>query len=64
MIFKIVRGQVLVAGMGSVIGLNHLAVWEAIDRYKVSDKIRCFEKVNAVFYHLLIKQRAEEPDEE
>lgn len=39
----------IVGGMGSIIGINHLAVWGAIDRYRIKHPVRCFEKVLRVF---------------
>ena len=31
--------------MGEPIAINQIAIHEAMELYKVSDKIRCFEKV-------------------
>jgi hypothetical protein len=62
-IWGIVRDQVLTAGMdGTVIALNQIPLWEAIDRYKVSNPVQCFEKVRRVFYNLLEKSRLEQDD--
>lgn len=59
-IWSIVRDQVITAGMdGEVIALNQLAVWEAIDRYKIKNQTQCFDKVRKVFYFLLEKHRLE-----
>ena len=59
-IFMTVRGQVLVVGNGQVIGLNHLAVWAAIDAYGVRDRTGCFEKVFRLFHERLREQRESE----
>lgn len=58
-IYSVVKGQVIVAGMGQVIGLNQLAVWEAIDRFQVINKLDCFEKVVGTFNHILAKEKEE-----
>jgi hypothetical protein len=59
-VYMLCKFQVVTAGMGEVIDINHLAVWEAIDRYKVKDQIRCFELVNTVFHYMLNKGRNNE----
>ena len=54
-IYRMVRGQVITRHNGKldvVVDLNHLAVWEAIRQYRVSDPIDCFEKVMGLFYSL------------
>ena len=48
-VWKRVQNQVLVGGMGTVIDINQLAVWEAIDRYGVLKPIHCFESVCYLF---------------
>ena len=32
-------------GFGGPIGINQIAVWEAIEHYQIENKIDCFEKV-------------------
>lgn len=45
-VWHLVQGQRIVAGMtGITIDINHLAVWEILDRYGIEDKITCFEKI-------------------
>jgi len=55
-IYQIVRGQIVTLGE-NVIDLNHVALWNAIDRYKVRDPVRCFELVNIVFHEFLSRER-------
>jgi hypothetical protein len=55
-IYQIVRGQVRTVGE-QVIDIDHVALWEAIDRYKVADPVRVFELVNKVFHAVLSKER-------
>lgn len=55
-IYGMIRGQVRTVG-DHVIDVDHVAVWEAIDRYKVKEPVRCFELVNKVFHHVLSKER-------
>ena len=57
-IYNIVRGQVI-ATSEQIIDLNHLALWEAIDRYKVKEPIRCFELVNKVFHEFLSRDKGD-----
>lgn len=49
------RGQVLTAGMGQVVDINHLAVEAAVRRRRVPLKMRqrVFEQVVRVFHHFL-----------
>lgn len=51
-IYMMTRGQVISIG-DTVIDINHLALWAAIDRVGVNDPLRCFEMVTKVFYHML-----------
>lgn len=55
-IYNIVRGQLICLGE-NIVDLNHLALWEAIDRYKVKEPVRCFEMVNKVFHEFLSRER-------
>lgn len=57
-IYRIVRGQVRTLGE-QVIDLDHVALWQAIDRYMVKNPVRVFEMVNSVFHHFLEKDRDE-----
>jgi len=55
-IYNIIRGQIVTLGE-NIIDLNHLALWEAIDRYKVKEPVRVFELVNKVFHEFLSRER-------
>ena len=55
-IYGMIRGQVRTLGE-QVIDLDHVALWEAIDRYGVKDPVRCLELVNKVFHHFLGKNK-------
>lgn len=55
-IYQLIRGQIVTLGE-NVIDLNHVALWQAIDRYKVKEPVRVFELVNKVFHHFLDKDR-------
>jgi len=48
-IWRLTESQMIVAGMGGVVGVNQLAVWEAIDRYRVKEPLKTFEKVLKLF---------------
>lgn len=50
-LWPIVRNQVIVGGMGSVIDINHLAVWEDIDRFGAEGPVNCFKKILILFNH-------------
>jgi hypothetical protein len=52
MVYHLTRGQIVTLGE-HVVDISHPAVWQAIDRYKIADPIRCFELVNKVFHHML-----------
>lgn len=49
MIYGIVGGQAIIAGMGAVIGLSIPAVKIAMDLYEVTDQRGCLEKVMVIF---------------
>jgi hypothetical protein len=59
MIYNLVQGQVITAGMGEPIDINHIALWEAIDRFRISNPLDCFGKVNRIFRHFLKERRRE-----
>lgn len=60
-IWLLVRTQLIVAGMGDPIAINHTALWEALDRfgkrYGVVDKEECFLKINYAFSVLSSEKR-------
>lgn len=57
-IWMIVQDQVITAGIeGAVIALNQLALWKAMDEYRVVRRRDCFEKVRAIFYNFLEIER-------
>lgn len=43
-VYQLVQTQVI-AGVNGVIDLNHLAIWEIIDRYRIANPVETFEKV-------------------
>ena len=53
MIYLRTRRQLIFAGMGEAVDINHLAVHEAMRLYRVRDKQECFEKVLAVNDHMM-----------
>jgi len=53
--------QVIVAGMGDIIGLNYLAFREMMDAYKIQNQNDCWEKVQIIFRE--IRELAEERKE-
>jgi hypothetical protein len=62
-IWLLTRGQILSVGMGGIVDINHLALWENIDRfqdmYDIDDKCNCFLRVLALFHHFLEIERVE-----
>lgn len=61
-IYLSVQGQIITRFNGesdTVIDLNHLAIWEQIDRRKVEDPLKCFELIMRTFHHFLAKERGE-----
>jgi hypothetical protein len=57
-IYLICQGQMIRAGMeGVAVDINHVAVWEAIDRYQVRDGVDCFEKVLVLNRHFMEHNR-------
>jgi hypothetical protein len=56
MIYQMTRGQVRTAGE-HIIDIDHVALWQNIDRYKVKEPLLVFEAVNGVFHYFLNKDR-------
>lgn len=44
-IYMLTRGQYIM-GFSGPVDINHLAIWEAIDRYGVKKPLEVFERVN------------------
>jgi len=58
-----IRGQVITRHNGkydTIMDLNHLAVWAAIDGYGVKDRVGTFEKVLGTFHHFQEEARDDE----
>ena len=53
-VYQATRGQVRTLGE-QVIDIDHVALWQYIDRMKISDPIKIFRQVNNVFHHFLSK---------
>ncbi len=49
-LWPLVRNQVI-ASFGQVIDINHLAVWEDIDRFGINSPKQCFLKIITLFNH-------------
>lgn len=52
-IYMLVRDQLIIGGVGSVVSLNQMAIHAAIDRLGVEDAVGCFEKVVMVYRAVL-----------
>jgi hypothetical protein len=59
-VWSLVYNQLIVAGMGDAIAINHLAIWAVLDRLGerlgVKDKNDCFIKINHA-YSVLCSER-------
>lgn len=52
-IYRMIRGQVITRHNGrhdTIMDLNHVALWAAIDGYGIRDRIGTFERVLTVFH--------------
>ena len=47
------QDQLIVGGMGGVIGINHLAVWKYIEKFNVRNECSVFNRVVAVSQHMV-----------
>ncbi len=56
-VYNIVHRQVILSGMGQAVDINQLAIWAVIDRYRIENPIKTFEKVVSVSRHFLNEQR-------
>ncbi len=55
-IWLITESQMIAIGMeGAIVGVNQLAVWEAIDRYKAKEPVKTFEKVVRLFNEITME---------
>lgn len=57
-IYYMTRGQIVTLGE-NIVDINHMALWQNIDRFKVKNPERCFALVNKAFHHFLKKEREE-----
>lgn len=57
-IFHLVSGQRIMA-FGGTVDINHLAVWEAIDRFHVIEPLDTFEKVILMAQRLYAEEQRE-----
>ena len=67
-IFLLIRNQILTAGMGEIIGINHLTLLELLNLYHIPEKKKAFEIINNVFNTInterLVKQEEDRKREE
>ena len=56
-VYQLVQRQILTAGMGEVVDLNHLAVWRLIDELGVENRLETFLKVVGTFQEVLQEQK-------
>lgn len=59
-IYLLTRNQLIFAGMGEAVDINHVAVHGAIDRLKVKKPEECFLKVLKVNTHMLETLRGQD----
>lgn len=55
-IWHLTESQVITGGMGAVFGINHMAVWAAIDRYPIRHPVQTFEKVLRLFSEISMEE--------
>ena len=60
-IYSIVQNQWII-GPGGPVDINHLAVWEAIDRHRIADALGTFQKILTLSHWMLgrINEKREE----
>lgn len=58
-VFMATQNQVIVVGLGTVIGLQHGPVWEYLDRYEVENPMEVFESVMKLFDTMLERDMQE-----
>lgn len=56
-IWLLTRGQIITAGMGEVVDINHLALWKDIEKFKeayeIENEVDCFQRVIDIFHYFL-----------
>ena len=52
-VYLLCRRQMIFAGLGEPVDINHMAVHEAMRLYRVRDRRDCFERVLAVNAHMM-----------
>jgi hypothetical protein len=58
-VYMMVRGQVLMSGMGDVIDLNFQSVKTVMDLYQIKNQQSVFEKIYKVFHHFQAEKQNE-----
>lgn len=61
-IWGIVADQRIYAGMGECAGMNHPAIWQAIEKYEIENEVECFEKVLKCFEHVRLLEKHRKPN--
>lgn len=52
-VYVATQNQVIVAGLGTIVGLRQDAVWEYMDRYEIENPLEVFEGVMKLFDTML-----------
>jgi len=55
-VYQTVRDQIIVSPMGGAVSINHLAIWEFLDRYEIRNPLRVFEQVCRVAGEMIADQ--------
>jgi len=59
-VYSLVSNQIIVGGMGDIIGLNYNAVKFVMDLYNIENQRDCFERVVCVFNKILAAKKSNE----
>jgi len=62
MVYQMTSGQAIIGPCG-IVDINHLAIWNILDRYKIAKPIRTFEKIVAAGRQVLNSEAERVEDE-
>jgi len=56
-IWLLTQGQIITAGMGDIVDINHIALWKNIEKfrdiYEIENETDCFLRVVKLFHYFL-----------
>lgn len=51
-VYNLCANQLIVSGMGEIIGMNYLAIFEVMNLLEIQNRLDCLNRVNVLFAHI------------